>query len=107
MQLENETFPYSIPFENGKQLPAHANLLWLVQFMLGDHAFHDCARVVTPYSTSEKSLGDAPTMEDYNSRAHSASRMCAEHGVGFMKKWGVIRGRTDMKLFQAKKHSKA
>ncbi len=27
---------------------------------------------------------------------HSADRVCAEHGIGMLKRWGVIRGRSDV-----------
>ena len=26
--------------------------------------------------------------------------MCSEHGIRFLKKWGIIRGRTDIRLFE-------
>jgi len=33
--------------------------------------------------------------------AHSADRVCSEHGNLSLKQWGVMRGRSDIDLFQS------
>jgi hypothetical protein len=41
----------------------------------------------------------ASEMEKFN-HSHSSDRMCSEHGNRSLKIWGVIRGRSDCRLFE-------
>jgi hypothetical protein len=66
---------------------------------LGDHAFHGCFRVIVPYSQLQMIGADSVSMPTFN-HSHSSDRMCSEHGVMFMKLWGVIRGRSEMRFFE-------
>ena len=65
----------------------------------GDHAFHGCFGVVVPYSHSHIEAGDGASKRNFNYN-HSSDRMCSEHGVMFMKLWGVVRGRSDVRLYE-------
>ena len=38
-------------------------------------------------------------MNQFN-QEHSSDRMTVDHGVRAMKKWGAIRGRADIRLFE-------
>ena len=67
--------------------------------LLGDHAFHNSYRVIPPYSQSQIQVGDHLLLGNFN-HSHSSDRMCSEHGIRFLKKWGIIRGRTDIRLFE-------
>ena len=58
--------------------------------------------MIIPYSADELSKAgpiDAPILQQFN-HVHSGDRMCSEHGVGFLKNWGIVRGRNDIILFE-------
>jgi hypothetical protein len=69
-------------------------------FFLCDHAFHRQLLALCPYTTAEinASIIDAPELSRFNHN-HSSSRMCSEHGMRYLKSWGIIRGRSDHWLF--------
>jgi DDE superfamily endonuclease len=69
-------------------------------FFLGDHAFHRQLLALCPYTATEcaASIMEGPGMNRYNQN-HSSSRMCSEHGMRYLKSWGIIRGRSDHWLF--------
>jgi hypothetical protein len=69
-------------------------------FFLGDHAFHGQRLALCPYSTADIAAAvlDGNRMSTFNHN-HSSSRMCSEHGMRYLKSWGVIRGRSDQWLF--------
>ena len=72
-------------------------------FGLGDHAFHGCYFVIVP--VSQLQIAAAPIATDkvnllnFNG-SHSSDRMCSEHGVKYLKLWGVVRGRGEMRLYE-------
>jgi hypothetical protein len=69
-------------------------------FFLGDHAFHRQLAILCPYTTPEinASILDSPVLSQFNHN-HSSSRMCSEHGMRYLKSWGIIRGRSDHWLY--------
>ena len=69
-------------------------------FFLGDHAFHRQLLALCPYTATKLAAAilDAPEMTRYN-HTHSSSRMCSEHGMRYLKSWGIIRGRSDHWMF--------
>jgi len=78
-------------------------------FFNGDNAYQCDMLVLPPYTESHMSLapnGIAQLMKVFNS-FHSSERICSEHGIGKVKQWGVMRGRSDVSLFKstAKFHS--
>lgn len=68
-------------------------------FGLGDHAFHGCFGVVVPYTHFDMRGPNAALFGAFN-HSHSSDRMTSEHGVMFMKLWGVVRGRSDQRLYE-------
>lgn len=71
-------------------------------FLLGDSAYLDDIFVVPPYPTPTINGANEATqtyMRRFNV-THSKYRVCAEHGIGSLKRWGVIRGRSDEMLFE-------
>jgi hypothetical protein len=67
---------------------------------LGDNAFHRTALVLPPYNALQTVAShNAIHCNLFNNR-HSHERMTSEHGVKFMKYWGVVRGRSDVRLFE-------
>jgi hypothetical protein len=44
-------------------------------------------------------LGGAAIKAAFN-YSHSSDRMTSEHGVMYMKQWGIFRGRADIRLFE-------
>ena len=69
--------------------------------LLGDQAFSSQKRIITHYSSHqlERSVGSWFAIRQRFNRAHSGDRICSEHGIGMLKEWGIIRGRSDVKLF--------
>jgi hypothetical protein len=70
--------------------------------LLGDQAFISIPNIITPYTplqleTEQSAL--LPEKQHFN-YSHSQDRMSSEHGIGKLKEWGVIRGRTDCRLFE-------
>jgi hypothetical protein len=65
----------------------------------GDHAFHTCRRMICPYSANNVLSGRAQIKTAFN-HSLSADRMTSEHGVMYMKQWGIFRGRGDIRLFE-------
>jgi hypothetical protein len=75
--------------------------------LLGDHAFHSAPNVVPPFHPNTmaapkfaKEPATIGRMRHFN-YDHSSDRMCAEHGNSTLKKWGIVRGRCDIELFQS------
>jgi hypothetical protein len=66
---------------------------------VGDHAFHTCRRMICPYSANNVLSGRAQIKTAFN-HSLSADRMTSEHGVMYMKQWGIFRGRGDIRLFE-------
>ena len=67
--------------------------------LLGDHAFHSQRGVIAPYTLAQIRAHIGNDLAAFN-HDHSSDRMTSEHGVRFMKMWGVVRGRDDSQLFQ-------
>lgn len=67
--------------------------------LLGDHAFHAQLGVIAPYTTAQIRAHIGNNLAAFN-HDHSSDRMTSEHGVRYMKMWGVVRGRDDSQLFQ-------
>ena len=68
-------------------------------FALGDHAFHGCFGIVVPYTHLQMLGANAIPRGKFN-HSHSWDRMTSEHGVMFMKLWGVIQGRSDIRFYE-------
>ena len=68
-------------------------------FLLGDHAFHRCMHILCPYTDTEIRVGVSQIMNQYNT-VMSSDRMCSEHAMMYLKVWGIIRGRDDIRLFE-------
>lgn len=72
-------------------------------FLLGDHAYLFDKFVLPPYANTSISIAlpsERPGMRQFNA-SHSSDRVAAEHGICLLKQWGVIRGRSDMRLFSS------
>jgi hypothetical protein len=68
--------------------------------LLGDNAFHRTPLILPPYNAMQTAAsGTALHCNMFNNR-HSKERMTSEHGVKFMKYWGCVRGRNDIRLFE-------
>lgn len=68
--------------------------------LLGDNAYHRCKRCIVPYNAIDMvNYADNMDCRHFN-HTLSSDRMASEHGVGYMKYWGVIRGRDDIVLFE-------
>ena len=68
-------------------------------FSLGDHAFHGCFGIVVLYHHLQMIGASAIPMATFN-HSHSSDRMTSEHGVVYMKLWGVTRGRSEMRFYE-------
>jgi hypothetical protein len=68
-------------------------------FTLGDHAFHGCYGVVVPYSIVQMIGANKVPRQSFN-HSHSSDRMTSEHGVMFMKLWGVVRGNSVYRYYE-------
>ena len=67
---------------------------------LGDNAFHRAKKMVVPYNATQITMsGEAHHCNLFNHQ-HSTERMTSEHAVKFMKYWGAVRGRDDIRLFE-------
>ena len=66
---------------------------------LGDHAFHTCQGIICGYSATDLKCGNVYTKTAFNSSL-SSDRMTSEHGVMYLKQWGIFRGRDDITLFE-------
>jgi hypothetical protein len=73
-------------------------LLSMYAFFLADHAFQSSWRSLCPYTSTELDIGDFNELSKFN-KSHSSDRMASEHGNRYLKMWGLIRGRTDNRLF--------
>jgi hypothetical protein len=69
-------------------------------YFLTDHAMHTCKLALCPYTTleQESSIIEAEEMASFN-YDHSSDRMCSEHGMRYLKSWGIIRGCSEHWLF--------
>lgn len=75
-------------------------LLLDIVALLGDNAFHGARRVIAPYhSRFIESAGLSSHCQAFN-KSHSGDRMTSEHGIGMLKRWAVVRGRSDIGLFE-------
>lgn len=73
-------------------------------FWLGDNAYLFDQHILPPYGTAtiQASIPAVRAgMKEFNV-IHSSDRVCAEHGIGLLKQWGIVRGRADMNLFKSK-----
>lgn len=68
-------------------------------YLLGDQAFQNCKGVVCPYTQHDQSA----TGHDKSifNKIHSQDRMSSEHTIGYLKQWGIARGRSDIRLFES------
>eukprot|EP00600_Ochromonadales_sp_CCMP1393_P009412 CAMPEP_0174968350 /NCGR_PEP_ID=MMETSP0004_2-20121128/8084_1 /TAXON_ID=420556 /ORGANISM="Ochromonas sp., Strain CCMP1393" /LENGTH=130 /DNA_ID=CAMNT_0016217571 /DNA_START=40 /DNA_END=429 /DNA_ORIENTATION=+ len=66
--------------------------------LLGDHAFHACKHVIVPYTVGQVANGNNVALSEFN-HCHSSDRMTSEHGMRYLKIWGILRGREDHRLF--------
>lgn len=83
------------------QMPFFRDYLPLGCVILGDSAYLDDFFVLPPFATNTiaaSSIHDQTSMRSFN-HLHSQYRCCSEHGICFLKEWGVIRGRADVDLF--------
>ncbi len=65
---------------------------------LGDNAFHQSNSVIVPcHQLQINCHADKQSCYSFN-HTMSSSRVTAEHGIGYLKSWGMIRGRSDIKL---------
>lgn len=83
------------------QLPILLEKLDKGTFLLGDNAYLNDCGVLPPYSRYDieaAPISERPSMRLFNT-CHSSDRISAEHGIGILKLWGAIRGRSDMVLF--------
>jgi hypothetical protein len=87
------------PLLVGAQRLLKRKLLRKARNGLGDHAFHGCHGVIVPYTNMQMLGANAVGMGHFN-HSHSSDRMTSEHGVMYMKLWGVIRGRCDVRLYE-------
>ena len=72
----------------------------------GDAAFRACLDIACPLSDGEivaaargnKTL--QPLLKQYNIQHSSIGRIKSENGIGLLKTWAIVRGRSDVKLHQ-------
>lgn len=70
--------------------------------LLGDHAFQSVFYCICPYATVTDSSAHrfmAVARERFNHN-QSKDRMASEHGNCHLKKWAIVRGRTDHIMFE-------
>ena len=66
---------------------------------LGDNGLRGAKRTIVPYTRHEIDVSLHGELLSTFNHIHSSSRMTAEHGIGKMKSWAIIRGRDDISLF--------
>jgi hypothetical protein len=65
-----------------------------------DNAYHKCRRCIIPYNATEQvQYGNDHECHEFNN-VHSKGRVASEHGIRFLKSWGVVRGRDDHIVFE-------
>jgi hypothetical protein len=71
-------------------------------FLHGDQAYMDDNYVLPPYASARISAspGHIQTEMLHYNTVHSSHRVCAEHGIGALKKWAIVRGRSDKRIFE-------
>ncbi len=83
------------------QMPEFRNFLPPGVFLHGDSAYFSDLFVMPPYAST--TIENAEPSKQTSMRAfnhvHSQDRCCAEHGIAFLKQWGIVRGRSDIQLF--------
>lgn len=73
----------------------------------GDAAFRACLDIACPLSDGEIAAACRankrlkPLLMQYNIQHSSVGRIKSENGIGLLKQWGIIRGRSDVKLHQS------
>ncbi len=85
------------------QMPEFRKYIPLGCCLLGDMAYLDDFFVLPPYPTQSINIAksdDRVFMASYN-HEHSSYRSCAEHGIAFLKQWGIVRGRSDLDQFSS------
>jgi hypothetical protein len=75
---------------------------WLMPNIVfqGDNAFHNSRRIIVPYTNPQINASLHPEEKRKFNSNHSNTRMTSEHGIKYLKYWGIVRGRGDIRLFE-------